>query len=60
MDWTFWVGLVVLVAACAMTAFALAIQRREGQRRGSIAHGDTILDLEGEKEKGLFLSGWVP
>ncbi|WP_448811543.1 hypothetical protein [Agromyces bauzanensis] len=61
MDWTFWIGVAVTVAACAMTACVLSIQRRAEQPRlSSLGYDDAELDLEQEKERGLYLSGWVP
>lgn len=61
MDVTFWIGVAVTVAACAMTACVLLVQHRaEPPRVSSLGYHDAELDLEREKERGLYLSGWVP
>lgn len=61
MDPTFWMGIAVMVAAVGLTASAIAIRRGGAQPRGSKPRqNDATLDLDEERAKGLYQSGWVP
>ena len=61
MDPSIWVGIAVIAAVVALTGFAISIRRRAEQPRGSMPRrGEANLDLDEERAKGLYGSGWVP
>ena len=55
MDWTFWVGLVVIAALWAVTQWAFSWRRHSEKTRGrSSEQADGIADAERQREQGRF------
>ena len=55
MDWTFWVGGLVLLALWAATQWAFSRRRQsEGLRGRSREQADAIIDVERQSERGRY------
>lgn len=55
MDWTFWVGLGVIVVVWAVVKWAFSARRNSEKARGRDPESaDALLDVEQQKEKGKY------
>jgi hypothetical protein len=59
MDWTFWVGGLVILALWGLTQWAFSWGRHSAKTRGRNAEqADGIADAERQRERGRFWSGF--
>ena len=59
MDWTFWVGGIVILGLWGLTQWAFAWRRHSEASRGrNREQADGILDAERQREQGRFWSGF--
>ncbi len=59
MDWTFWVGIVVVAVLWGVTQWAFSLRRHSEKTRGRNREAaDAMLETEKGKEKGRFWSSF--
>jgi hypothetical protein len=59
MDWTFWLGIVVIAALWGVTQWAFSLRRHSEKSHGEDREAaDAMNDVERGKERGRFWSGF--
>ncbi|MGW9631640.1 hypothetical protein ACWGST_13135 [Agromyces sp. NPDC055520] len=59
MDWTFWLGIVVIAVLWGVTQWVFSFRRHSEKQRGADREAaDAMIDVERGKEQGRYWSGF--